>query len=182
VSQQTPGDPGQQPPQYRPTPGEQAPGYGQQGPGYGQQGPGYGQQGPGYGGGPRPEMSPADQRQWGMLAHLSALAAGLLLTPLTGFGLYLGWLGPLVVYLVLRERGLFVRGQALEALNFQILFTAVYLAGVALGLVTFGFGFVITVPLLIAAGIYALIVTVIAATKANRGIAYRYPISWRLVR
>ena len=57
--------------QYGPPPSEQ-PGYGQGGYGQGGYGQGgYGQ--PGYGYAPRPEMSPADQRLWACLAHVSAI-------------------------------------------------------------------------------------------------------------
>ncbi len=127
------------------------------------------------------EMAPDQQRLWGMLAHLSPFAAALLGIA-TGGTIFLGAVGPLIIFLVLKDRGVFVRRQAAEALNFQILFTIVYLVGVVLGIVTFGIGFFVTVPLLIIAGIVVAVFQIIGAVKANQGIDYRYPFNWRLVK
>ena len=207
MSEQSPGNQppyGQQPPSYgdqppahgqQPPPsGEQPPAYGQQPPAYGPP-PAYGQQPPSYGqppsggqppaygtAGPAAEMSPSDQRLWGMLAHLSAIVSALVLSALSAGIIYLGAVGPLVIFLVLKDRGIFVRRQALEALNFQILLTVVYLAGVLLSVVTLGLGLIVVVPLAIVVGVVALVFTIIAAVKANQGIDYRYPINWRLVK
>ncbi len=162
----------------RPAYGQQP--YGQQP--YGQQ-PYGGQQG-------RPlsgtvEMAPDQQRLWGTLAHLSSLVA-LLLLPATVGLFYTGAVGPLIIFLVLKNRGVFIRRQALEALNFQILLTAVYLGGVIVGglisVVTFGLGLLIVIPIAIIVVLGALTFQIIAAVKANQGIDYRYPFSWRLVR
>ena len=176
----------------------QAPRYGQQPTepqGYGQQAPGpqghpqqgYAQQGHGqqrYA--PAGEMSPADQRLWACLAHVSAIVAGIVLTSATGGTVYLGAIGPLVLYFVFRERGVFVRRQTVEALNFQILVTAVALAvlllSIVLGVITFGLALLLIVPLALAIGVAALVFEIVAAVKANQGIDYRYPVSWRLVR
>ena len=188
MSEQSPGNQppyGQQPPSY----GQQPPAHGQQPPSYGQQPPSSGQQPP-FGGeppsygtsGPAAEMSPSDQRMWGMLAHLSAIASALVLSAFSAGVIYLGAVGPLVVYLVLKDRGIFVRRQAVEALNFQILLTVVYLAGVLLSVVTLGIGLIVVVPLAVVVGIVALVFTIIAAVRANQGIDYRYPITWRLVK
>ncbi|MBF5082468.1 DUF4870 domain-containing protein [Quadrisphaera sp. INWT6] len=167
-------------------------GYGQQPPGpqgYAQQGysqQGYGQPGPhghaqqGYA--PAREMSPADQRLWACLAHVSAIAASIVLGSLSLGNVYLGAVGPLVLFFVFRERGVFVRRQTVEALNFQILLTIVWTALVVLTWVTLGLGALLTVPLLFALGIAALVFEIIAAVKANQGVDYRYPVNWRLVR
>lgn len=126
-------------------------------------------------------MRPDQQRLWSTLAHLSPIAAAVLTAGTAGF-LYTGALGPLVIFLVLRNRGSFVRGQALEALNFQIIPTIVYVVGFVLGAVTLGFGFIITAPIMALVGIAALVFQIIAAVRANQGIEYRYPLSWRLVK
>lgn len=176
-----------------------APRYGQQPTepqGYGQQPPGpqgYAQPGqphqPGYAGqgyAPTREMSPADQRLWACLAHVSAIAAGIVLTSATGGTVYLGAVGPLVLYFVFRERGVFVRRQVVEALNFQILMTivglAVLLLSIVLGIITLGLALLLIVPLALAIGVAALVFEIIAAVKANQGVDYRYPVNWRLVR
>lgn len=164
-------------------------GYGQQAPGpqghpqqgYAQQG--YGQRGYGQQGyAPAREMSPADQRLWACLAHVSAIAAGIVLSSFSAGTVYLGAIGPLVLFFVFRERGVFVRRQVVEALNFQILVTIVYTALVLLSVVTLGLGLVLTLPALVVVGIAALVFQIIAAVKANQGVDYRYPVNWRLVK
>lgn len=167
-------------PQEPPASGQVPPGQVPPGaPQYGQQPPGQ----PGYGAAPTVtnEMAPDQQRLWAVLAHLSPLVAALLGTASAG-SFYTGWLGPLVIFLVLKDRGIFVRRQAAEALNVQILFTVVYLVGILLGVVTLGIGLLVTVPILVVIGIVLLVFQIIAAVKANQGVDYRYPLSWRLVR
>ncbi|MGQ7296865.1 DUF4870 domain-containing protein [Quadrisphaera sp. KR29] len=159
-------------------------GYAQQPPyqqGYAQQPPyqqGYGQQGYGqqpYQQGYQPayqqgaEMTPQDQRLWACLSHVSAIASSLI---------GLTFVGPLVIYLVLRERGQFVRSQSAEALNFQILVNIVALALGVVTVVTLGLGALLYVPL----GLVALVFVIIAAVRANQGVDYRYPLNWRLVK
>nr|WP_255480499.1 DUF4870 domain-containing protein [Quadrisphaera sp. RL12-1S] len=127
-------------------------------------------------------MSPQDQRLWACLAHVSAIVAGLLLSGLSAYFLYLGAVGPLVLFFVFRERGAFVRRQVVEALNFQILLTIVYVALILLTVVTLFVGAILTVPLLVVVGVVGLVFEIIAAVKANQGVDYRYPVNWRLVK
>ena len=51
-----------------------------------------------------------------------------------------------------------------------------------LGFVTLGVGFLVTVPVMFVVGIAALVLTIIAAMKANDGIRYRYPFTIRLIK
>lgn len=130
-------------------------------------------------------MSPSDQRLWATLAHLSPIAAALLTTVTGGF-VFTGALGPLIIFLVLKDRGSFVRGQSLEALNFQIfsaiVWMVVFVVGTVLSVVTFGIGLFLFIPVLSLLGLAILVFQIIAAVKANQGIEYRYPITWRLVK
>jgi uncharacterized protein len=121
----------------------------------------------------------ADERQWAMFAHLSALAGGLLTSAVGGWGFFLG---PLVIWLMKKDTMPFVDDQAREALNFNIKVSAVLIVLMILGVVTLGIGFLITGPLMMIVGIAALVFIVIAAMKANQGIAYRYPMTVRLVK
>ncbi|GAA1635330.1 DUF4870 domain-containing protein [Georgenia ruanii] len=145
-------------------PGYGAPGYGQTGytqAGYGQQG--YAQQG--YGqtyGYQAPPMSPPDQRLWATLIHLS--------------GLIFPLLGPLIGYLVLKDRGQFVEDQTKEALNFHITLTILGVIFSIVAVVTFGIG-----SILFLYYIAAIVFMILAAVAANRGERYRYPLTWRLV-
>jgi uncharacterized Tic20 family protein len=119
-----------------------------------------------------PVSAPApteNERTWGMLAHLSALAG--LVLPLLG-----NVLGPLAVLIARRDESAFVAAHVKEALNFNITVT---MAAVACGVLALVFiGFLLGTALFIA----WLVMTLIAAIKASEGAAYRYPLSVRFVK
>lgn len=108
-----------------------------------------------------------EERNWGMVAHLAALA--FFIFP---FG---NVLGPLIVYLAKREHSAFVAAHAKEALNFNITVLIGGLVSCVLLLVFIGvlFGAALFV--------FWLIMTIIAALKANEGFPYHYPFTLRLV-
>ena len=114
-----------------------------------------------------------------MFAHLSALAGGLLTSAIGGWGFFLG---PLVIWLMKKDSMPFVADQAKESLNFNITVSAIFLVLLVLSLVTLGIGFIITLPIMLIVGIAALVLIIMAAIKANDGIAYRYPFTLRLVK
>ena len=122
---------------------------------------------------------PAEQRQWAMFAHLSALAGGLLTSAVGGWGFFLG---PLVIWLMKKETMPFVADQAKEALNFNITVSAIFVALLILTFLTLGIGALLTVPVMLIVGLGALVLIVMAAIKANDGIAYRYPLTLRLIK
>lgn len=122
---------------------------------------GYPQQQPYPQSGPAP-LSPADERTWAVAAHLSPFLASFVGLPI---------LGPLVIYLVFRDRGPFVRHHAAQALNFQII---VMIALVVFGLLSLA---LIGIPFLIATGVAAIVFQIIAAVEANNGKWYRYPLT-----
>jgi uncharacterized Tic20 family protein len=122
----------------------------------------------------------AEQRQWAMFAHLSALIGGILTSGWAGsIGCFIG---PLVIWLVKKDTMPFVDDQAKEALNFNITVAIAFFALFCIGLLTLGVGFVLAIPLWILIGIAWLVLTIIAAIKANEGKAYRYPFTLRLVK
>jgi uncharacterized protein len=117
-----------------------------------------------------PGTAPSEnERTWGMLAHLSALAG--LVLPLIGIVL-----GPLLVWLARRDASEFVAAHAKEALNFNISVLIGALACMLLMLVFIGF--LLGTALFIA----WLVMTLVAAIKASEGHLYRYPFSLRLVK
>lgn len=130
-------------------------------PGYGQQ-PGYGWQ-PGNQGYGTALMSPADQRMWAVLGHLAGFISNFIL--------------PLVLWLVLRERGAFVEDQTKEALNYQITLIILGVVFTVVTVVTFGIG-----GFLFLYYIAAIVFMIMAAVAASRGEAYRYPLCLRLVK
>ncbi|MFC0678999.1 DUF4870 domain-containing protein [Lysobacter korlensis] len=118
----------------------------------------------------------AEARQWAMFAHLSALLGAVL----TG-----GWgcfIGPLIIWLVKKDAMPFVDDQGKEALNFNITAGAIYLALILLTLMTFGIGVIIAVPIGVVVFVVWLVLTIIAGVKANEGVAYRYPLTLRLIK
>ena len=116
----------------------------------------------------KPAGGSSDERMWGMLCHLSTFAGYLV-----PFG---NILGPLVVWLVKKDEYAFVDDQGKEALNFQISITIYSLVSGILILALIG------IVLLIAVIIFSVVMTVIAAIKANGGEYYRYPLTIRLVK
>jgi hypothetical protein len=129
---------------------------------------------------PPPSGAPsAEERQWAMFAHLSALAGGLLTGAFGGWGFFLG---PLVIWLVKKDTMPFVNDQAKEALNFNITVSAIFLVLWILTVITLFIGAVLTFPLMVIIGVAALVLIVIASMKANEGVAYRYPFTIRLIK
>jgi uncharacterized protein len=131
---------------------------------------------------PPPQPAPAttiatstqDERTWAMIGHLAAFTAFI-----SGIGCVVG---PLLVWLIKRDTLPFAGEQALEALNFNI---TVVLAGIALWIfiiITLGIGALLAVPLGLALFCGWLVLTIIAAVKANNGEHYRYPFALRLVK
>ncbi len=122
----------------------------------------------------------AEERQWAMFAHLSALVAGLL----TSFIIAAAgcFLGPLIIWLVKKDTMPFVADQAKEALNFSIVVSIVMFGLFLLTLLSLGLLFFITIPLMAIVGIGALVLVIIAAMKANEGVAYRYPFNIRFIK
>lgn len=110
-----------------------------------------------------------DERLWGMLCHLSALAAVL------GIPM-LNILGPLVVWLLKKNTSPFVDAQGKASLNFQI--TATIAGLVCIPLVFIGVG----IFLLFAIGIADLVFVIIASIKVNQGESYKYPVSLNLIK
>ncbi len=141
----------QQPGQYAPPPGA-PPAYPAQ-PGYPPQQ--YAGQQP---------MSQSDERLWATLSHISIP--------------FIGVIGPLIVYLVFKDRSAFLKDQGTESLNFSILYTIAQVASWILTSVTIGILFFLPMLIFIA----VLVFCIMAAIAANKGEAYRYPVNWRLIK
>jgi len=115
-----------------------------------------------------------------MFAHLSALLGGLVTAGWAGsVGFFIG---PLVIWQMKKDTMPFVNDQAKEALNFAITVSLACLALLILTLVTLGVGALLAFPLMAIIGIAALVLVIMAAIKANEGVAYRYPFALRLVK
>lgn len=127
-----------------------------------------------------PAVVGPEERQWAMFAHLSALLGGLVTSGWAGsIGFFIG---PLVIWLMKKDTMPFVDDQAKEALNFAITVSIACLVLLVLTFLTLGIGAILTVPLFAVVGIGALVLVIIAAMKANEGVAYRYPFALRFVK
>jgi uncharacterized protein len=104
-----------------------------------------------------------DARTMAMLAHMLGIV---------------GFLGPLIIWLIKKDDEPFVDDQGKEALNFQITVIFAYLATFVLSCVTLGFGS----PLLFGVVVANIVFSIIAGLKANEGEAYRYPLVLRLIK
>lgn len=111
-----------------------------------------------------PQMNPADEKLWATLVHLG--------------GLFFGFLPALIGYLVLKDRGPFVRDHTRQALNFQISIIIYSVALTIVGVITIGFGFLLFVPF----GIALVVFMIIAAVAANKGEWYRYPLTIEFIK
>ncbi len=109
---------------------------------------------------PQP-LNPQEEKLWATLTHVG--------------GIFFGFIPALVVYLVMKDRGPFIRAHSASALNFQL--TALIAALVSGLLSIIGIGIV----LLFAVQIVVVVFSIIAAVKANQGQWYRYPVAIKFV-
>ena len=107
-----------------------------------------------YAAAPQP-MSPQDEKLWATLTHVG--------------GILFGFVAPLVAYVVLRDRGPFIRQHSAAALNFQLTVLIGYVVGGVLSLIVIG------LVIMFAVWVASILFAVLAAMAANRGEYYRYP-------
>lgn len=111
---------------------------------------------------PQQPLSPADEKMWSILTHIG--------------GILFYWIAPLIAYLVLKDRGPFVRWHTRQALNFQLTILIAYVVGAVLSIILVGM-FVV-----LAAVVLDIVFSILAAMAANRGEFYRYPIAIEFVK
>lgn len=111
------------------------------------------------------EQNP-DARTMGMLCHL--------------LGIFTGFIGALVIWLIKKDQSPFVNDQGKEALNWQITFAI----GVFAGLVLVFTGILACVGVIIymAAFVVNVVFCIMGTIKANKGIRFRYPFAIRLIK
>ncbi|WP_432878709.1 DUF4870 domain-containing protein [Kribbella sp. CA-245084] len=118
-------------------------------------------------------LSASEERTWAMLAHVGVFIAA---------WVAMGFLCPLIIWLLFRGRSEFVRKNAVESLNFQISLLIYTAIAVVLVLITFGLGVLIIVPLIVIGAVAAVVVIVLATIAASSGQDYRYPLTIRFIR
>lgn len=120
---------------------------------------------------PQPPLSPADERLWAMLSYLLAIIAG--------------FLAPLIIYLVYRDRSAFVREVSRRALNLELTALVVSLALYVCWIPMFVFlvaaspvGFLMMVAWFIVIVGWSIVVIywiVMGSVRANEGQVYEPP-------
>lgn len=111
---------------------------------------------------------PVDEKTWGLFAHLSAFSG--IIIP---FGMVLG---PLVVWLVGKDKSPFIDHHGKEALNFGITAAIAMAISALLILVLIG---LVLLPI-VAVGWIVLVI--MATIKASNHEEYRYPLSIRFIK
>ena len=106
---------------------------------------------------------PQEDRTLAMITHAS--------------GIFLSFIVPLIIWLTNKDKSdkAFLTEQAKEALNFQITIAIGWVAAMVLSFLLIGF---LLYPVLLIGNI---VFCILAALKANQGIAYRYPVALRLI-
>jgi len=110
---------------------------------------------------PQP-LSPSDERLWATLIHIG--------------GIFFSFIPALVGYLVLKDRGAFIRAHSLTALNFQLTMLIAIIVGYILTIVLIG------AVLVLAAYVVIIIFAIIAAIAANKGEQYKYPLTIQFIK
>jgi len=100
---------------------------------------------------------------WAVAAHLLPFVS-------------LAIIGPLFVWLIKRDEDDYVEGHAREALNFQLSMLIYGLVSALLIIVLIG------ILLLLAVGVFAFVMAILAAIKAANREPYEYPLTMRMVK
>jgi uncharacterized Tic20 family protein len=128
---------------------------------------------PGYPAGPAPVppgYASSDDKTWALVAHFGG-AAGMFL--LGGVG---GWIAPLIAMVAKGNQSPTVRAHAVDALNFQLIWSIVGVIGYITLCVVVGF---IIIP---AAAIIGIVFGIIGGLRANEGQLYKYPMSYPFIK
>lgn len=109
-----------------------------------------------------PAVTPSpDEKILAILSHILCIVVGL------------GFIPPLIIYLLKKDESSYVKAHALESLNFQLTLLIICLI---LFITIIGWLFFWVV------GIINLILVIVATIKASENKLYRYPINFRLIK
>ena len=115
-------------------------------------------------------LSPDQERTWATVTHVIAGAAMILSAGTLGF------VAALVIYLVYKDKGPFVRQHAADAVNIQLNALLWAIVGIILALVLIGFAILFVIPFV------ATVLHVIGAIKAYNGEPHWSPLTLRFVK
>ena len=115
-------------------------------------------------------MLETEARTWAMLVHLIAAIAAFLSAGT------LSWLAPLVIWLIFKDRSALVDHHGKQNLNLQLTVLVTGVGAVVLGLMLFVVGILFTLIIWGIYWLYAMIISIVAAVKANNGEYYSMPL------
>ena len=101
----------------------------------------------------------SDEKTMAILSHILTLVVG--------------FIAPLVIYLIKKDESSFIAAHAKESLNFQITIT---IACIVLAITIIG------ILLIWAVLLVALVLVIVATIRASEGKLYRYPLTIRLIK
>jgi hypothetical protein len=105
-----------------------------------------------------------DEKTWALIAHFG--------------GIVVGFIAPLVALLAKGNESPTVRAHSVEALNFQITWGIATIVASILAVCTFGILFFLP----IITWVVVIVFSIIGGMKANEGVLYHYPMTWRVVK
>jgi uncharacterized Tic20 family protein len=107
-------------------------------------------------------LNPNDEKLWATIIHI--------------LGIFFGFIPSLIGYLVLKDRGPFIREHTKNALNFQLTMLIAMIIGYILVFVIVG------IFVIIAVYVVTIIFSIMAAIAANKGQNYVYPLSIKFIK
>ena len=122
-----------------------------------------------YAKGGSPSLTPEVERTWALTAHAVAGAAMVLSAGTLGF------VAALVIYLVYKDRGPFVRQHAADSVNIQLNALLWAIVGFVLVLVLVGFAVLAVIP------VVAVVLHILGAVKAYQGEWHWSPLTIKFV-
>ncbi|MBW8171540.1 DUF4870 domain-containing protein [Ornithinimicrobium sp. Arc0846-15] len=118
---------------------------------------------------PSGDLSASEARTWSIVAHLANPVASLFSAG------WLGFLGPLIVWAIYKDRSPMVRKASAGAFNFSLTLMIGYILLWVVTFITFGLAIFITLPLMFVLWVISLILHIMAAIKAGNNEDYTYP-------
>ncbi len=102
-----------------------------------------------------------DERTLAMLCHITGL---------------ISFIGPLIVWLLKKDESEFIDANGKQALNFQI---SIFIYSIVASMLIV---ILIGIPLLIALGLFSLVMIILASVKALNGEVFEYPLSMKILK
>lgn len=126
----------------------------------------------------------SDEITWAVVAHISVLVATVISVGT------IGWVVPLILYFAYKEKSPFIRQASAGAFNFALMmFIVSAVAGILFVIGTFlGFLLVPLVFIVLACIVWgalyiaSIVIPILATIAANKGEAYKYPLTLQVLR